>query len=88
MAKKSVAEKLADFIEKHPECEFHIDNDGWYITTLESDARDDGEPAADSDGFNWGTEWYGDGSNYGAALAEAMVILLNRRGFKITAHAV
>jgi len=27
MAKKSEAEKLADLIEKHPDCRFDIDND-------------------------------------------------------------
>lgn len=81
---KSTAEKLADFIEEHPECNFEIDNDGWYITTPESPEN---QVADDSD-FKWPTDWYGHSSNYGAGLAEAMVILLNRRGFKIQASAV
>lgn len=84
MAKKSPAEKLADFIEKNPKCEFHIDNDGWYITTPENPENQ----AADDSDYNWQTEWYDSSDNYGAGLAEAMVILLNRRGFKINAHAL
>jgi hypothetical protein len=84
MAKKTPAERLADFIEKNPECEFHIDNDGWYITTPISPENQ----AADDSDYYWDTEWYSHSSNYGAGLAEAMVILLNRRGFKIEAHAV
>lgn len=85
---KSPAEKLADFIEKNPKCEFHIDNDGWYITTPESRKNEEDDRAADSDDYDWSTEWYSHSSNYGAGLAEALVILLNRRGFKIEAHAV
>lgn len=86
--KKSPAEELADFIEANPECEFHIDNDDWYITTPETDAMGEGESAAESEDYNWDTHWYSDSGNYGAGLAEAMVILLNRRGFKIKACAV
>lgn len=86
--KKTPAERLADFIEANPECEFHIDNDDWYITTSQTDEKDDGEPAAETSQFEWQTDWYSHSSNYGAGLAEAMIILLNRRGFKIEAHAV
>lgn len=82
--KTGEAEKLADFIEKHPECTFEIDNDGWYITTPESPEN---QVADDSD-YSWDTEWYGNSSHYGAGLAEALVVLLNRRGFKITAQSV
>lgn len=82
--KKSVAEKLADLIEKHPECTFDIDNDGWYMTTPESPEN---QIADDTDYF-WDTDWYAHSSNYGVGIAEALVILLNRRGFKITAQAV
>lgn len=84
--KKSMAEKLADFIEKNPQCTFNIDNDCWDIITPESVRKD--ELAATSGDFEWSTEWYSHSSNYGAGLAEALVILLNRRGFKIEAHAV
>lgn len=82
--KKSTAEKLADLIEANPECTFDIDNDGWYIITP---ASPENQIADDSD-YCWDTEWYSHSSNYGAGLAEALVILLNRRGFKIEAHAV
>jgi len=86
--KISAAERLADFIEANPECEFHIDNDGWYITTPDTEGTDEDDPAADDGQFSWQTDWYSHSSNYGAGLAEAMVILLNRRGFKIKAEAV
>jgi hypothetical protein len=82
--KKTPAEKLADFIEANPQCEFNIDNDGWYITTPDSN----GNLVAESSDFEWDTEWYSYSSRYGSGLAEAMVILLNRRGFKIEAQAV
>lgn len=93
-----LAEKLADFIEKHPDCKFEIDNDVWYITEpikrektpIEIEMKQDYEEnqIADSSDYGWSTQWYGHSSNYGAGLAEAMVIILNRRGFKIVATAV
>lgn len=82
--KKSPAEKLADFIEKHPECEFSIDNDGWYMHTPKSPENQ----VADDTDYQFETEWYGSSNCYGAGIADALVILLNRRGFKITASAV
>jgi hypothetical protein len=89
------AEKLADFIEKNPHCKFEIDNDGWYILgpkkegNNQPDDLDYGEnQIADDSDYSWNTEWYSHSSNYGAGLAEALVILLNRRGFKIEASAV
>lgn len=84
--KKEIAEKLADLIEKNPKCNFHIDNDGWYITTAASQRKD--ETIADSSEYDWDTEWYGGGNCYGAGLAEALVILLNRSGYKIQASSV
>lgn len=85
MAKKSKAEELADFIEANPNCNFEIDNDCWYITNDKE--GDEGQLANDSD-FPMSTKWYSSGNLYGAGLAEAMVILLNRRGFNIKASAV
>lgn len=75
------AKKLADLIEKNPECIFEIDNDGWYM--CDKDRNELGEGLQE-----WDTDWYSHSSNYGAGIAEALVILLNRRGFKITASAV
>lgn len=92
------AEELADFIEANPHCKFDIDNDVWYImkpidgkkTMLQEEFNEDYEEnqIADSSDYSWSTHWYSHSSNYGAGLAEAMVILLNRRGFKIEASAV
>lgn len=83
-AKLTPAEKLANLIELHPECEFSIDNDGWYMNTPESPENQ----IADDTDYQFQTEWYGSSNCYGAGIAEALVILLNRRGFKIEAHAV
>ena len=95
MANKSKAEELADFIEKNPNCKFDIDNDCWYIMgpKKEDNNQPDDEDfeenqIADSNDFQWKTDWYSGSHLYGAGLAEAMVILLNRRGFKIEASAV
>ena len=83
------AEELADFIEANPNCRFDIDNDVWYIVKSDEDCKDDDEDQlATSNEFEWPTEWYSYSSNYGSGLAEAMVILLNRRGFKIEASSV
>jgi hypothetical protein len=84
MENKSPAEKLADLIEGNPNCTFDIDNDAWYITTPESP---ESQIADDSD-YAWRTKWYDHSSNYGSGLAEALVILLNRRGFNIKAQSV
>lgn len=77
------AVELADFIEANPEVKFEIDNDGWHIAR-----KFDDEPIADSDQYQWDTNWYSGSNCYGAGLAEAMVILLNKRGFNIEASAV
>jgi len=47
-----------------------------------------GNEITDSTHFAWSTEWYGHSSNYGAGIAEAFKVLLNRRGFIIEAVAV
>lgn len=89
MANNKTAERLADLIEKHPDCEFTIDNDCWSIYDPNKiDDNDDALELASDENFQWNTDWYSGSNLYGAGLAEAMVILLNRRGFKIRASAV
>lgn len=90
MAKnKSMAEKLADLIEANPTCKFDIDNDCWYITEQgKENSEEDVKEIAESDEYSWNTDWYSYSNLYGAGLAEALVILLNRRGFDIEASAV
>jgi uncharacterized membrane protein YkgB len=83
MAKKSDAEKLADLIEANPNCTFFIDNDSWDMYKNEMQ-----KSLADSYKYSWATDWYSNSNNYGAGIAEALVILLNRRGFNIKAEAV
>jgi hypothetical protein len=77
-------QRLADFIEAHPDCQFEIDNDAWYINDK------DGKEIANSEkaDFDFTTDWYSHSNNYGFGLAEALIELLNRRGFNITASAV
>ena len=92
------AEMLADFIEANPNCKFDIDSDCWYImepikgekTELQKEFDEEYEEnqIADSSDYKWDTRWYSGSHLYGAGLAEAMVILLNRRGFNIVAYAV
>lgn len=77
-----IIEKLADLIEAHPNCQFNIDNDYWDITNK------NGDLIASSNDYPTKVEWYSHGHHYGAALSEAMVVLLNRRGFNIQASAV
>jgi hypothetical protein len=92
--KKSMAEKLADLIETNPTCRFHIDNDNWQITlppeVIHNDEEEDENISeiAESGEYYWDTNWYSHSNQYGVGLAEAMVILLNRRGFNIKASAV
>lgn len=83
------AERLADFIEANPKIKFDIDNDVWYLMKSSEDAEnEDEDQLATSKDFDFKTKWYSQSNLYGAGLAEAMVILLNRRGFKIEASAV
>jgi len=87
--KNELAEKLADVIEQNPNCQFDIDNDSWFIVKLQEDSKgDDTDQIADYTDYQYRSEWYSHSNQYGAALAEAMIILLNRRGFKISAFAV
>jgi hypothetical protein len=80
--------KLADLIEKNANCKFNIDNDQWYITVPNPKDENEDTVIAESDEFQTDTKWYSGGHLYGSALAEAMVELLNRRGFEIEAEAV
>lgn len=80
--------KLADIIEANPNCQFNIDNDYWDITLPSNDENEDSEFLAKSDDFAYSSEWYGHSSNYGFALSEALIELLNRKGFNIKASAV
>lgn len=95
---KRSAEELADFIEKNPNCIFEINNDSWFMRKAIEREKSDIEvefgeeyeenQIADYSDYSFETKWYGSGQNYGHAIAEALVILLNRRGFKIKAEAV
>lgn len=87
--KRNIAiKKLADIIEANPSCQFSIDNDCWQVHLPAKSEDEDAEIIADSDDFGYTSEWYGHSSNYGFALSEAMIELLNRRGFNIQAEAV
>ena len=77
------AEELADLIEANPNVDFLIDNDVWYVNR-----KPDGKEIASSTNRYWSTDWYSGSNQYGAGLAEAMVVLLNRKGFDIDASAV
>lgn len=82
MADKKVIKKLADFIEKHPNCTFHIDNDNWYITNAK------GKIITDNNKIFKGTSKEGDFDGYGGHLLYALAELMNRRGFQITVESV
>lgn len=82
MDRNTAIEKLADLIEANPECTFEIDNDAWYM----SDKK--GKEITNSEHWEYSTDWYSHSNNYGAGIAEAMIRLLNRRGFNIKATSV
>lgn len=84
MDRTTAVNRLADFIEANPECSFEIDNDAWYISNKE------GKEIANSENanFEFSTDWYSHSNNYGFGLSEALIVLLNRRGFNISAAAV
>lgn len=88
MAKNKAVKNLADIIEANPNCQFSIDNDCWQVHLPAGSDDEDAKIIADSDDFSYSSDWYGHSSNYGTALAEAMIELLNRRGFNIKAEAV
>lgn len=78
------AEKLADLIEKNPNAHFQIDNDCWTMLKNENSRQ----IITDSDKLSWETEWYAHSSNYGAGIAEALVIIAKRKGLNISAESV
>jgi len=77
-------------LNENKRCEnFDIDNDCWYIVKSDDNqSGDDSDELTRSSEHDWNTDWYSHSGNYGAGLAEAMVVLLNRRGFNIKASAV
>lgn len=88
---KKTISKLADIIEANPGCEISIDNDSWDITPKGGyDEGDDGmgNYLATSNNFPCQTDFYSAGHLYGAAITEAFIELLRRRGMVIIAGAV
>lgn len=77
--------QLADLIEVNPDCQFVIDNDSWDIVDPKNIEDDDKYVLASSREYVDECEWYG--PHYGGGLAAALVEILNRKGFKITAGA-
>ncbi len=92
--KKQAIQEIATIIQNNPNCEIRIDNDHWYIldtTALDKDGEEiEGrEPVlADSDNYDFLSNWYSNSNYYGAGVADALVELLNRNGFNIKAEAV
>lgn len=82
MDRNTAINKLADLIETNPECTFEIDNDAWYMIGK------DGEEITNSEHWEYKTQWYGHSSNYGFAISEAFLTILNRQHFNIEARAV
>lgn len=74
---------LADLIEANPDCQFVIDNDCWDIVDPKNIADDDKYILTRSGEYTSDVQWYG--PDYGGALAAAMLEILNRKGFKLTA---
>jgi len=84
-------EKLVKIIEDNPGCYISIDNDYWEI--LERNYNydiDDDEPRrlAHSDDYQFETNWYSESNSYGIGIAEALVIILNKKGFSLKVEAV
>jgi hypothetical protein len=73
--------KLADLIELHPNAQIEIDNDIWCIYDGENEI-------ASSKKMNARSNWYSCGNQYGHLVADALVELLNRKGFNLKASAV
>jgi hypothetical protein len=82
MDRGTAIKKLADLIEANPECTINIDNDYWDILD------ENGNEIAECGKYPFQTNWYGHSSNYGFGVVEALIALLNRRGFGIDASAV
>lgn len=86
---KKTISKLADIIESNPGCEISIDNDCWYIYPKgHAESEEDHDALARSNDFDCETDFYTSGNLYGAAITEALIELLRRRGLVINASAV
>lgn len=89
---QEVIKKLADVIETHPNAYIEIDNDVWYIYDGEPECDDEtGEmknQIASSSEYKARSNWYSCGNQYGHLVADALVELLNRKGFNLKASAV
>lgn len=87
-----IIKKLADVIEAHPNAQIEIDNDVWWIYDGEPDFDDETGYAknkiASSENFSARSNWYSYGNQCGHLVADALVELLNRKGFHIKASAV
>jgi hypothetical protein len=81
MDRNTAINKLADLIEANPDCTFEIDNDAWYMSAK-------GEEITNSEHWEYVSKWYGHSTSYGTAISEALIELLNRKGFGIEARAV
>ena len=92
MADNEVIVKLADVIESHPNAQIEIDNDVWWIYDGEPDFDDETGYAkneiASSKTFKACSNWYSYGNQYGHLVADALVELLNRKGYNIKASSV
>lgn len=75
--------KLADILEANPKAQVQIDNDSWHVMS-----EDFENVLAESSNFNVETDFYGPGHLYGAAITEALIELLRRRGVTIYANTV
>lgn len=89
---QEVIKKLADVLEGHPKACIEIDNDAWWIYDGEPlFDEESGEPTnqiASSRDFPAESNWFSDGNYYGHLVADALVELLNRKGFNFKASAV
>jgi len=74
------AVQLADILEANPGAHIEIDNDGWDVL-----AGENGERITSSRELKWQTEWYDDSDIMDAGPAEALIVLLRRKGIDITA---
>ncbi|MBX3045161.1 MAG: hypothetical protein KIT33_15310 [Candidatus Kapabacteria bacterium] len=83
---EKTAKDLADLIEQNSNCIIIIDNDSWDVFADEAMYKK-AEPLAESDDYIFDTKWYGDANEYGFGIADALVLLLNRKGFNIKASA-
>lgn len=92
--------KLVKLIEDNPNCIIIIDNDSWEITKPNPKGYDEWDLnkqddwnaneglIACSSEYLFKTKWYSHSENYGFGIAEALKIILNKKGFNLTIEAV